>query len=574
MKTNKKISAAASATTTDRLTNLPESIILHILSFLDTKSSVQTSLLSRSWRSLWKQVAVLDLNRSSSPDSSSFYKFVDNVLSLRNRDLNLRNVTYMNEGRYDVDAISTSKLVFKYAAALADEFSIELRCHDYSRFLGLITTTSSCNLKTMTLRNGRIKNPIEFGSSPGFQSLTSLVLDDCSLWLHHHPDPFAKFPCLKYLVLDNCYIFDLPHHNYTLKVSGRQLLTLKLKVYSSVLKKIEINAPKLQSLYALFEAGCLPEFTEVSSLPSLVHATLHIDWFAGLDLENLVSVFGLVRLTNLPESIIHHILSFLDTKSSIQTSLLSRPWRSLWKQVPVLDLNRSSSPDSSSFYKFVDNVLSLRNRDLNLRKVTYMNKGYDIDTISLSELVFKYAAAHADEFSFELRYQHDYSRFLGLITTTSSCNLKTMTLRNGMINNPIEFGSSPGFQSLTSLVLDDCSLWLQHHPDPFAKFPCLKYLVLYGSCIFDSPDHNYTLKVSGLQLLTLKLNANGCKHKVEINAPKLESLALHMCSHNFPEFTGVSLQSLVHASLFCFYGELERPELPILMSLFRLIGNN
>ncbi|CAN1795677.1 F-box/FBD/LRR-repeat protein At2g26030 [Linum perenne] len=279
------------------------------------------------------------------------------------------------------------------------------------------------------------------------------------------------------------------------------------------------------------------------------------------------------RLTNLPESIIHHILSFLDTKSSIQTSLLSRPWRSLWKQVPVLDLNRSSSPDSSSFYKFVDNVLSLRNRDLNLRKVTYMNKGYDIDTISLSELVFKYAAAHADEFSFELRYQHDYSRFLGLITTTSSCNLKTMTLRNGMINNPIEFGSSPGFQSLTSLVLDDCSLWLQHHPDPFAKFPCLKYLVLYGSCIFDSPDHNYTLKVSGLQLLTLKLNANGCKHKVEINAPKLESLALHMCSHNFPEFTGVSLQSLVHASLFCFYGELERPELPILMSLFRLIGN-
>ncbi|CAN1795674.1 Putative FBD-associated F-box protein At5g22720 [Linum perenne] len=185
--TTKKKKISASVTTTDRLTNLPESIIHHILSFIDTKSSVQTSLLSRSWRSLWKQVPVLDLNRSSSPDSSSFYNFVDNVLSLRNRDLNLRKVTYMNKGS-DINAIS----------------------------------------------------------------------------------------------------------DYTLKVSGPQLLTLKLKVYSSDLKKIEINAPKLQSLYALFKSGCLPEFTEVT-LPSLVHATLHIDWFQRSDLENLVPVFGLVR---------------------------------------------------------------------------------------------------------------------------------------------------------------------------------------------------------------------------------------------------------------------------------------
>ncbi|CAN1151963.1 F-box/FBD/LRR-repeat protein At1g16930 [Linum perenne] len=286
--------AKDSATTTDRLTNLPEPIIHHILSSLDTKSSVQTSVLSRPWRSLWRNVHVLNLNRSSFPDSSSFYNFVENVLSLRNPDLNLRKITCMNIG-YDIDAIRLSELVFKYAAAHAYEFSFELIYrHDYSRFLGLITTTS-CNLKTMTLRNGMIKSPIEFGSSPGLQSLlTSLVLDNCWLWLHHDPNPFAKFPCLKYLVLDDCFICGMPHHDYTLNVSGPELLTLKLKVYSSDLKKIEINAPKLQSLYALFKAGCLPEFTEVT-LPSLVHVTLHIDWFERSDLENLVSVFGLVR---------------------------------------------------------------------------------------------------------------------------------------------------------------------------------------------------------------------------------------------------------------------------------------
>ncbi|CAN1312434.1 Putative F-box/FBD/LRR-repeat protein At4g03220 [Linum perenne] len=240
-----------------------------------------------------------------------------------------------------------------------------------------------------------------------------------------------------------------------------------------------------------------------------------------------ISAAATDRLTYLPESIIHHILSFLDTKSSVQTSLLSRPWRSLWKQVPVLNLNRSSSPDSSSFYKFVDNVLSLRNRDLNLRKVTYMNKGYDI---SLSELVFKYAAAHADEFSFELRYPQDYSRFLRLITSSSRCNLKTMTLRNGRINNPVEFGSSTSFQSLTSLVLDGCSLWIDHHPDPFAKFPCLKNLELDDCYVYDLPHHDYTtLKVSGPQLLTLKLKVIDYDlKKIEINAPKLQSFTFHM----------------------------------------------
>ncbi|CAN1151964.1 hypothetical protein LINPERPRIM_LOCUS28635 [Linum perenne] len=132
---------------------------------------------------------------------------------------------------------------------------------------------------------------------------------------------------------------------------------------------------------------------------------------------------------------------------------MSRPWRSLWKNVHVLNLNRSSFPDSSSFYNFVENVLSLRNPDLNLRKITYNNKGgywYE-DSSTTIDLVFKYAVSNSDEFSMDCTFRYDYSKMYGLITTNS--NLKNLTLRSWALSQE---GSSPAFQSLTSLALYHC----------------------------------------------------------------------------------------------------------------------
>lgn len=66
----------------DRISNLPESLLCKILLNLPTKVVVKTSLLSSSWRNLWKCVPGLDLASSHhfKENYSIFVIFVDRFL--------------------------------------------------------------------------------------------------------------------------------------------------------------------------------------------------------------------------------------------------------------------------------------------------------------------------------------------------------------------------------------------------------------------------------------------------------------------------------------------------------------
>lgn len=44
------------------------------------------------------------------------------------------------------------------------------------------------------------------------------------------------------------------------------------------------------------------------------------------------------RMSSLPNDIIRHIFSFMDTKSVIQTCVLSKTWRYRWTLIPSLNL--------------------------------------------------------------------------------------------------------------------------------------------------------------------------------------------------------------------------------------------
>ncbi|XP_028806304.1 F-box/LRR-repeat protein 13-like [Neltuma alba] len=64
----------------DRISDLPDSLLLHILSFLPAKEAVATSLLSKRWRPLWPYLPTLDLRRQDFERLTFFQKFADNML--------------------------------------------------------------------------------------------------------------------------------------------------------------------------------------------------------------------------------------------------------------------------------------------------------------------------------------------------------------------------------------------------------------------------------------------------------------------------------------------------------------
>lgn len=79
-------------------------------------------------------------------------------------------------------------------------------------------------------------------------------------------------------------------------------------------------------------------------LPTLV---LLLIWMA----EDIISTF--------PDPILCHILSFLETKQAVATSILSNRWKHLWLSVPVLDFSITRLTDKDDNFRFNDFVYSV-----------------------------------------------------------------------------------------------------------------------------------------------------------------------------------------------------------------------
>ncbi|XP_026384684.1 FBD-associated F-box protein At4g10400-like [Papaver somniferum] len=87
------------------------------------------------------------------------------------------------------------------------------------------------------------------------------------------------------------------------------------------------------------------------------------------------------RISRLEDALIHYILSFIDPKYAVQTSVLSKRWIDIWKSLTFLSFYRSSfSQDKKdSFVMFVDMVFIFRRKDIDVQRfrLDWSDSAYD-----------------------------------------------------------------------------------------------------------------------------------------------------------------------------------------------------
>lgn len=282
------------------------------------------------------------------------------------------------------------------------------------------------------------------------------------------------------------------------------------------------------------------------------------------------------KFDDLPDSIILHILSFMETKDAIQTCVLSKRWRYVWTSIPHLNFSSKSFTRLVDFKKFVLWVLSRRDSS-HIKVLNYYRFGVDYATDQhLLNKVIEYATSHGvEEITVSLRAKAAGSPPVEIPMALFNCqSLKRLELKDCHPTNvslplgckslenlhlehfavhPVvaDFSSSFvslghlfGFTTLTTLHLSSLTLCCTGTDslDPFEKCVNLKNLHLSEMC-FKSIPKDFVISAPKLNNLTLMCNRFKCR--VVVAAPKLINFSyLYSTMYASLEFSIPSLDDL------------------------------
>jgi len=148
------------------------------------------------------------------------------------------------------------------------------------------------------------------------------------------------------------------------------------------------------------------------------------------------------RISNLPDGVINHILSFLPTKSAVATGRLSRRWRHLWQHLSVLNFIDDSYDfdDSDEFGEYerskrfkrfvvlVNSVLLLLRNPRSIRKMSldfdYSLYEDEFRQYSVEAWVRASIGPHLEELNLDLYHGPKFQLPQSLFTSTNLVSLR------------------------------------------------------------------------------------------------------------------------------------------------------
>ncbi|AES90490.2 Myb/SANT-like DNA-binding domain protein [Medicago truncatula] len=228
----------------DRLTDLPDCVILHILSFLKSKFVVQTSILSTRWKHLWKRIPTLMLHSSDFSTKKLFSVFVSQILANRDRSTALHSLDLERHGKIETYLL---KMILKYICSHNTHIQ-QLGIHVTADGCPILSCVSKCRTLTslkLIVDHRRSGNQTEtlFPKSLNLPLLTNLDLSHFSFCGGENgcAEPFSAFPKLNSLVISGCKVKDAQ----ILSISSETLVNFAMHYCSSRIAKIELSVPSL-----------------------------------------------------------------------------------------------------------------------------------------------------------------------------------------------------------------------------------------------------------------------------------------------------------------------------------------
>ncbi|GFQ05859.1 F-box/LRR-repeat protein at4g14103 [Phtheirospermum japonicum] len=247
----------------DRLSALPDGILIHILTFLPTNLSVSTSILSRRWRFLWAYVPSLNFE-------NVYFHRERIILDIVNKVLSLYKAPIMNSFRlfYPGDGFARSK------SQLETCFSAVIQRNVKTLDLFVpsqdILPRGVFTCKTLVDLRLAFSGGLHMTGDVHLPALKSLQLTSVS---HESDLSLARMlsgcPVLEELIVHCSDMVCCDISSPTIKN-----LVLRSKFYDSLGREVKINTPKLKYLQLW---GLIPVDVSAGTLDSLIDVKIAVD---------------------------------------------------------------------------------------------------------------------------------------------------------------------------------------------------------------------------------------------------------------------------------------------------------
>ncbi|XP_020205290.1 putative F-box/FBD/LRR-repeat protein At1g78760 [Cajanus cajan] len=231
----------------DRLSELPDCVLLHIMKFLDTKHAVRTNVLSKQWNNVWKCLTSLSFRHSHFNTVTNYNKFVSWVLSNRDGSISLHDLSFMASGSTAPKLMTNVMEHVMLHNILHLTIYIHLNNSRVIEHYSVPSVFSCPSLTFLRLCINSYDHALELPKSLHLPALKTLYLTNVNFTAQDNDcaEPFSTCNMLSRLVLKGC---SLGNDAKVLCISNSSLSSLKLKIFGEEKYEIALSTPNLTSL--------------------------------------------------------------------------------------------------------------------------------------------------------------------------------------------------------------------------------------------------------------------------------------------------------------------------------------